>query len=73
MIFLIQDGNVLVVEEIGCHGHILGGKELSEKLGLTFDQTIEILINRREINSFFDWVNACEYLEEKIWEEPDGH
>ena len=46
-------------------------KELSEKLGLTFDQTIEILINRREINSFFDWVNACEYLEEKIWEEPD--
>lgn len=28
-------------------------KELSEKLGLTFDQTIEILINRREINSFF--------------------
>ena len=42
-------------------------KELSEKLGLTFDQTIEILVNRREINSFFDWVNACEYLEEKIW------
>lgn len=48
-------------------------KELSEKLGLTFDQTIEILINRREINSFFEWVNACEYLEEKIWEEPDGY
>lgn len=48
-------------------------KELSEKLGLTFDQTIEILINRREINSFFEWVNANEYLEEKIWEEPDGY
>ena len=45
-------------------------KELSEKLGLTFDQTIEILINRREINSFFEWVNANEYLEDKIWEEP---